>query len=104
LLTDELATTKKSNKNPNPENLAVFACFRGVFGFRVSLLQRKGFGACMGRKRGLKAMFRRRRLEDLFCLFLLLCFAMSASHAVKIRRSRPRFARLDLDSISGVGD
>jgi len=103
-LTDEVATTKKSNKNPTPENLTVFACFRGFFGFWVHFDLEERLRAFKGQIKANKAMFRRRRLEGLFCLFLLLGFAMSASHTVKIRRSRPRNARLDLDSISGAGD
>jgi len=83
--------------------LAVFACFRGFFGFWVHFDLEERLRAFKGQIKANKAMFRRRRLEGLFCLFLLLGFALLPSHAVKIRLQPTALARLDLDSISGAG-
>ena len=103
LLTDELATTKKTNKIQTPK-IWLFLPFSGLFCFLGSFTLEEEFWARKGQNTSLTGNVSAAEAGSLFCLFLLLCFAMSASHAVKIRRSRPRIARLDLDSISGAGD
>jgi len=57
LLTDEFATTKKSQKS-NPENWAVFACFRGFFFSWVYFDLEERMRAFKGQIERKKAMFR----------------------------------------------
>jgi hypothetical protein len=80
--------------------------FSGLFAVFGRFLPRKAFWTQNGQDTCLEKLKKNCCWAGLnVCLlYLLLMSNLSASHAVKIRRSRPRSARLDLDSISGAGD
>jgi hypothetical protein len=77
LLTDELATTKKIKQKSEPENLAVFACFRGFFFSWVYFDLEERMRAFKGQIKANKAMFRRgggwKVCFACFCCCVLQC-------------------------------
>jgi hypothetical protein len=94
---------QKNQTKIKPRKFGCFCLFSGRFWFLGTFYLEERMRAFKGQIKANKAMFRRRRLEGLFCLFLLLGFALLPSHAVKIRLQPTALARLDLDSISGAG-